>query len=238
MYCIHCGNALPDNANFCQHCGTALHIPQETHPLLKDFNPSTHVIQKPKRSKKPFVISGICVLVLLIILSPFIIGAIADLFTPKTNNYYTAEDVAEACIKSIIKNDTETFSIAIYPPILNEYKAAHDYNNSDVLKAMRNNLSEIINLSTLKYRSFDVTYISFWYDDTDKDAFNKELAELNDEYKDSDGYIRITSGADLEGTVRFENKYGEYFTLGWYADVVCADGHYYILDFEFELFNN
>ena len=249
MYCTYCGNSLPDNANFCHHCGIA--VPQcstvpitqapttpkeNVHPLLNDWDPSTHVIQKPKRNKKPFIIFGICTLALLIILSPFIINGIIELFTPKTNNFYTADEVCEAYVKAIIDKDKETFSISIYPPILNNYKEANDSSTADALNEVRNDLSKLVNLSSLKYKSFEVTYSDYWGSDTNENTQIEDIVILNETYQDSPGYIHISGGNDIEGTVTFRKKDGDYFTIGWYADTVYADGHCYILDFEFESF--
>lgn len=65
MFCKHCGNEIPDNSTFCVHCGKSQSI--SVTPIQNQS--SNKQITKKKSRKKPILISILCIIFTVVIIS-------------------------------------------------------------------------------------------------------------------------------------------------------------------------
>lgn len=58
MYCQHCGNELPDNSKFCNHCGQSVGLPVQTQSQATSTNGKETKTQSPQEVKTIFYVGS------------------------------------------------------------------------------------------------------------------------------------------------------------------------------------
>lgn len=87
MFCSNCGKQIPDNVNFCPHCGAKLQASSNPNPKTVEPQPSTPKTATQKTKKKPnvLVVAGVA-------LCAFLLGklVIAPSMTPDSDKTATS----------------------------------------------------------------------------------------------------------------------------------------------------
>ena len=71
MYCKNCGKEIPDDSNFCQHCGS--NLKKEDSIIPQEEKPSDSVAKSESKARTAGIIIAVILVGLMVVMLPFLV---------------------------------------------------------------------------------------------------------------------------------------------------------------------
>lgn len=260
MNCTNCGNNIPENSMFCPSCGSSVQSTPTQTPIYQQpvtqpqapfyqqqaAQPQTPVYQQAtqtqapvyqqaaqqpmytqpvygqpapqkKKSKAPWIALGVSLFLLIVVVALVIILLVSCSGVDNSS----PEGVINSYIEALSDNDVEDCLDTLYPSLVDGYvqkgvseEAIYNLVRSSTLDDLASTSVTLSNLVILEREVLD----------------SDDVADYNEDAMMLPDYITITAGMELSGTVMVSAGSAQVM-MEWEAEVVCADGDYYISDF-------
>lgn len=263
MNCRNCGNSLPTNSSFCPNCGSAVAMAQPTQAMAQpQTDSSQNIYQQPdynsqnmyqqlvdntqsvyhqpinntqnmyqqsynqfspiqKKSKAPWIALGVSIFLVIGIIVLIVMLLISD-----KPDQSSPADVINSYLEAISDNDADNYLDTVYPVTLTYYTLA-GYSKDDVFTYIREEILDEFSATNVSFSDIKIT---------EKEALDTDfIEEVNNELTSMPGFITMTSGHKLSGTVVITTN-NSTVTCEWEATVVLADDNYYVLEFYFDYY--
>ena len=220
MFCSNCGSNLPDNSTFCSSCGSPLsHTPQQ--PMM--IQPM--MMYQPNKSKKPWIILGITISLLVIVITTVIIL----LFACDNNKSSSPKELAENFFNALADKDEKDLYDTFYPAALNIYNYEYASEGITLFQDLTSdfydciedgfNLDNVNNCSISSVRILDTEKLS-----------PEDTYRISSHYANTKGYIKVDSALIIYGETDITAK-GNKCTFEFELYLFECDGTYYLVDF-------
>lgn len=230
MYCSNCGSNLPDNSVFCQNCGASFaqtsQQPMMQQPMMQQPMMQQPMMQQPKKSKKPWIILGITLGLLVVVITTVIIL----LFACNGNKSSSPQELAENVFNALADNDEDDFADTFYPAALNIYNNEYADEGITVCEDLIADFYECIedSLDLNNLNSCSISSVRILETET---LSPQHTLTISSNFANTKGYIKMDSAAIIYGEVDIKVK-GTKCTFEFEMYICECDGTYYLVEFD------